>query len=177
MLNLRIHRNLFQNYSPRPLQNINLAAGVQNVRKVPSVLTLPPQKPFNMSTFWHLPGRRDSHSLVACCAWACHTHARLTPACSWNLDGVFPSPAKVAKAHWRPNDDWWVTKMEIKPKSIWLTACVFLLGYKSACVYKAHRTQLFVKAGVNPRPRLFWQFFHGFFCTMAAHSGLSVSFF
>ena len=65
-LNLRIHRNWFQNYSPRPLQNINLPARVQNVRKVPSVLTLSPQKPFNMSTFWHFPGRRDSRSVVAC---------------------------------------------------------------------------------------------------------------
>lgn len=109
-------------------------------------------------------------------AWACHTQAQLTPTCSWNLDSVFPSPAKVAKACWRPNNDWWVTKMEIKPKSIWLTACVFLLGYKSERVYKANRTQLFIKARVNPQPPLFWQFFHGFFCTMAAHSGLSVSF-
>lgn len=62
LLNPRIHRNEFQNYSPRARQNINLPARIQNVFQVLFVLILSPQKPLNTPTFGPLPGRRDPHT-------------------------------------------------------------------------------------------------------------------
>lgn len=97
-LNLRLRRNGFQNCSPGPLQNINLAARIKNVFKRLRVLVLSPPNPFAMSACWHWPGRGNLTGTGGLLCMSVSHSCLCNPQVHPNRATVLPFPEEAARA-------------------------------------------------------------------------------